>query len=487
MISQASLWREVALHEGRVMLADRSLLMTTLLLVALVAYALYNGIADTQLRDAAIAQTLHNDEERVASTIARLGRVMAGKEVPEPFANPADATSVGGAMAARHATMPSTPLAPIAFGQSDMLSSVYLVVVRSKVNFMNDSEIENPWNLLSGRFDLAFVITYLVPLLIFGVSYNLLAAEREQGTLRMLLSQPLQLRTLVLGKLSIRAGVVLGVTIIIPIAVLLALRPETRDADQIGMLAIWVGLVIAYGLFWFSLAGLVNAFGKSSALNALVLITSWIALVLVVPLVLNIVVSYASPAPSRTELATMTRLIASDSSKKYDDLLRKDYEHVGNPQALLPRDGRFEVPSRLKAFFLMAAKMDTEIQDELDRFDRQLAGQQRLVNRFGFVSPAILMNEGMTTLAGNGVSRFQHFQSQVQGYHKEWRAFFQPRIVEGIAITENDFGAMPRWKWVEQDARIVRADALLQTFYMLLVAGLLTMLCILRLRKYAVV
>lgn len=487
MASQFRLFREVFVHEGRVMLADRSLSVAGLLLLLLLGYAMYNGMADTRVRDALIAETLQKDDKRVAATIAMLGRVMAGKELPEPFSNPADASSVGGGMGARHATMPSMPLAPIAFGQSDMLSSVYKVTVSSKVNFMNDSEIENPWNLLSGRFDLAFVITYLLPLVIFGVSYNLLASEREQGTLRMLLSQPLRLRTLVLGKLAVRSGVLLGLAILLPAAVLLVVRPETRGVGQLGMLAIWVGLVAAYGLFWFALAGLVNAFGKSSALNALVLIGSWIALVLIVPLALNVVVSLASPAPSRTELATLTRVIASDSSIKYDDLLRKDYEHVGNPQALLPKDGRFEVPSRLKAFFLMAAKMDAEIQDALDRFDRQLAGQQRLVNRFGFVSPAILMNEGMSTLAGNGVSRFQYFQGQVQAYHREWRAFFQPRIVEGIAITEADFAQMPRWRWVEQDAGKVRLDALLQAAYMFILAGILVLLCVLKLRRHSVV
>ena len=56
---------------------------------------------------------------------------------------------------------PTTPLAPIAFGESDMIPNYYRVANRSRVRFMYDSEIENPWYLLSGHFDLAFVIVYV--------------------------------------------------------------------------------------------------------------------------------------------------------------------------------------------------------------------------------------------------------------------------------------------------------------------------------------
>ncbi|MCW5620159.1 MAG: DUF3526 domain-containing protein [Burkholderiales bacterium] len=487
MGSQTSLLREVVRHEARVLVADRSLLLAGLFLALLIGYALYNGLTDTRARDLAIAEVLQQDDQRIENTIAQLRRVMAGQELPDPFANPADASSVGRSMGARHTAMLSAPLAPIAFGQSDMLPGYYMVSVRSKVNFMYDSEIENPWNLFSGRFDLAFVLTYLLPLLILSVSYNLLAAEREQGTLRMLLSQPLGLPTLVFGKIAVRAGALRGIALIVPVAGWLLTRPETRAADQLVMLLIWAALVIAYGLFWFALSGLVNSLGKSSALNALILIGCWIVLVLVVPLALNLLVSAVSPAPSRTELATQTRIIASDSYTRNQDLLRTEYYHVGKPESLLPKDGRFEVPARLKAFFLMARQMDAEIQAALDRFDEQLAKQQRLVNRYGFASPAILMHEGMTVLAGTGVSRYQHFQEQVQAFHGQWREYFEPRIIEGIAITEADFETMPQWTWKEQDPGVVRSDALLRTFHMVIAAVLLTILCIGKLRRYPVV
>ena len=42
-----------------------------------------------------------------------------------------------------------------------------------------------------GRFDLAFVTVYLLPLLVLALSYNVLSEEREQGTLARTLAPTL--------------------------------------------------------------------------------------------------------------------------------------------------------------------------------------------------------------------------------------------------------------------------------------------------------
>src|SRR6266508_4576303 len=110
----------------------------------------------------------------------------------------------------RYALAPPAPLAALAVGQSDLYPYYFKVTSQSKQTFTANDEIENPTNLLAGRFDLAFVIIYLYPLLILALSYNLISAEREQGTLAMLMSQPVSLRTFASGKIGLRALVVLA-------------------------------------------------------------------------------------------------------------------------------------------------------------------------------------------------------------------------------------------------------------------------------------
>jgi ABC-2 type transport system permease protein len=474
-------------YEGRVLLADRSLWLVLAIFLTLIGYGLVNGLAETRVREHQASSLIQKQQKTEQSNIARLREVMDGGTISDPFANPADPVSMGSGMASRYAILPPLALAPLAFGQSDLLPSYFKVTNRSKATFMYDSEIENPWNLLSGHFDLAFVLIYIFPLLIFALSYNLLSAEREQGTLKMLLSQPLTLPALVFGKVAVRALPLLICACGVPIVVLLITRPETRHASQCLMLLAWCVLAATYGLFWFGLTVMVNALCKSSAANALILIASWVLLVLVVPVLLNILVSVASPTPSRIELATRTRMITIEGLNRYNKQLSTDYRYSARPETLLPKDGKIEIAQRRLGHFFLQKDVDKEIQTVLEQFSASLAGQQALLDRFGLISPAIVAYESTAALAGNGSRRHLNFQNQVDVFHQAWKQFFEPRILSGTAITESDFERMPRFLWQEEPGSVLLSDLLRHLLQLLLVTGLPMAFGLWKLRRYAVV
>ena len=482
-----SMFGRVFAYEARLLWADRSLWAVCGLLALLLGYSLLNGIGELAPRQRVLAGIESQQIERERANAASLRRVLAGKEKPEPFANPADPASIGGGMGARSAVLPYPALAPLAVGQSDMQPNYYRVTAGSKSKFLYDGELENPWNLLSGSFDLAFVVVYLLPLAICALCWNLLSAEREQGTLRLLLSQPLTLFMLVAGKVALRVAALLGTLLLVVPLVLLAAQPAARTSPALALLGAALALVVGYALFWFAFAVAVNALGRSSAFNALVLIAGWVLIVLVLPVVLNLVVSVASPAPSRTELATRTRLVTIAGLNRYNKLLSTDYRYVDRPDTLLPRDGKIEVAPRLRAFYLMGRDTDREIDTLLQRFDAQLAGQQALVDRWSWLSPAIVVHEGLAALAGTGSARYALFKQQVDVFHAEWKAFFEPRLLAGTAITPDDLVRLPRFGWVEQDPAAVWAGWLRGCAQLCLPALALALFARRRLRRYAVV
>lgn len=460
-------------HELRVMIADRTLPAIAALFTILLLYGFFTGLHETRQREAVVKSLVAAETKANADNLALWRKVMAREQAPERFANPVDPSSIGGGMGAQYAILPTLALSPVAAGQSDMLADYYQVTIGSRAEFMEAGEIESPWKLLSGQFDLAFVLIYMFPLFIFAISFNMLSVERDQGTLRMLLSQPLTLPRLVLAKTLVRAGVIIGLALIVPSLALLFTRFAVLDGAAMGALAYWMALVEVYGLFWFALSALVNSLGRASATNALLLIGSWVVLVLVVPVALNLAVSSAHPAPSRTDLATQTRLVTIDGLNRYEDLFSQEY--VDQPESLLPHDGRLEVAPRMRAYYLMEEYVDQRLADVLARFDRQLAAQQILVDRFSFISPAIVANEGMASLAGNGTRRYERFKQQVIVYHKGWRGYFVPRVRNGVAIVEADFTRFPRWSWHEEKASAMRADALIKIAQLLAVAAVMAL------------
>src|SRR5688572_18616371 len=120
-------------HELRVLAADRSLWVVSLLLAALCAYGLANGLEQAQARDAAQAQALAQERASNDQLATRWRRVMAREETPDPWANPTDPSSVGWGLATRYAVLPTAPLAPLALGQSDMLPDLYSIETVSRV------------------------------------------------------------------------------------------------------------------------------------------------------------------------------------------------------------------------------------------------------------------------------------------------------------------------------------------------------------------
>ena len=410
-------------NEALILFRDGTLPLVCGILAVMVGCGLFVGMSHASLRDAMIAEVVSHEREAQTRNETTLQSVLAGQQALVPFSNPANPAALAGALAGRHAVLPNAPLAALAVGQSDMLPNYYRISYLSKVSFMYDTEIENPWNLLSGHFDLAFVIVFVLPLLIIGLGYNLLSAEREHGTLRMLCSQPLSLVTLIAGKLAVRLAAVLAIVILLPLVALLALRPEARAADP-SLLLSWSVLVACYALFWFALAALVNVAGLSSSSNALIMVAGWTILVLILPVTLNLAVNAISPVPSRTELASRTRVVTAESLRQYEDLYSADYRYASDPDALLVKDGRIEVPSRMRAFFLAKQNVDEQIEPLLKRFDRQLLRQQQLVDRIGFLSPAILVNEALSSIAGTGSARFLAFKAQTETFHELLAADF---------------------------------------------------------------
>jgi ABC-2 type transport system permease protein len=459
-------------QEFKLLFAERSLWAVGLMFLLLIGYAVVNGLTQTAARDRAQAAVSEADQSMRAAQRARLEAIRAGLATPLPFDNPADPSGMAGNYGGHHAVLPSAALGPVALGQSDLFPSQFKVTNQSRVGFMNPSDIENPWHLLSGHFDLAFVLVYLMPLLIFAVSYNLL-----------------RLRTLLAGKLSVRAVVLLGPAVLLPVGVLLL----ARQAGLIGTGAgagtttmWWALLVAAYALFWFALVVAVNAFGASSATNAMVLVIAWVLLVLVAPVLLNLAVTQAVPTPSRTELATRTRVLTAEAMKRHADLLATDYEHVGRGAALLPRDGKINISARALGNYAIQRELDDALRPELELFDRQQQRQQALLGRVGILSPAAVAFEGMTALAGTGARRHARFVAQTVEFHKTWKAFFYPLIDSRTALVPQDFDRIPAFVWQEEPPALVHRAAAVGVLQLLVPSLLLFGLAAWRLRRLSV-
>ncbi len=126
------------------------------------------------------------------------------------------------------ALLPPAPLSALAIGQGDVYPNYIKVTARSLDALVSGDQIEHPLAVASGQFDAAFVVLFLYPLLIFAVSFDLTATERDRGTLRMVLAQPVTLGEVVAGKMIVRAFKLAVPVLLIPIGMAALFSPTER-------------------------------------------------------------------------------------------------------------------------------------------------------------------------------------------------------------------------------------------------------------------
>lgn len=440
-------------HDLRGLAADKTLLIVSVLFTLLIAYGVYNGATWLDRRQSLICEAEKTAAETLNTQRRQVLDIETGRKTMTDLPTAGRPSSLQAL-----AVMPPTHLSALSVGLSDLLPySTEIGIYSTKDMLVKQSETDNPINLLSGRFDLAFVLIYLYPLLILAISYNLLSQERESGTLQMTLAQaPLRLRTFALGKVMGRAGVVLLLSIVVSLVGVLLSGDLSGDFGSSGLTAedaagvrllLWMAAVIGYTFFWFAVAVAVNALGHGSATNATALVGIWLLLVVIFPALLNVAATSIHPLPSRLEFITRMREADNEANREAKNILAR---YVTDHPELAPGGAAPNLDDFSIRYYAQKQETERRALIEAAAFDEQLARQQRIINRYRFLSPAIVMQETLNDIAGTSRERHERFARQVRDFMDRWRGRYVPLVFRTVNLQSTDYDAVPRFQFGEE-------------------------------------
>ncbi len=415
--------------------------------LALLLYALANGAFQQERQQQTLAATAKEESQRLGKLKAQLLRIESGKGSAAGFMDPRSGAAIGNTSGARYIALPPAPLGTLSVGLGDLHPYFYKLSLRSKSFALNNEELENPLNLLSGPFDLAFGIVILFPLFLIALNYNLLSAEREQGTLALILSQPVSLKALVAGKVLVRGGalvaVAIGVTLIGGVTFGLG-------SEVLPRLLAWTVIILLYGLFWTGLCVWVNAWGRSSATNAIALSALWLGFCLIIPSALNIGASAFYPIPSRVEMIQALRTAGKEAQEQGSHLLSSYLED--HPEfAPAPVPGAAAIaPDFGSITYAVQMEVDKRTEPVLARFEQAIERQQSLVDQLRYLSPAVLAQGALNEFSGTGLARYRGFQRQAERFHQSWQQYFFPKIFQKTKLTSGEIETLPRFQYREE-------------------------------------
>lgn len=199
----------------------------------------------------------------------------------------------------------------------DKFLGVSLFLEAHRQNFDQYKAVEDQNSLARfGELTPAFVLVYLVPLLIVLIGFSRISAEHESGMWRMMLSQGTSARQLVWGKIMGMWGLLFA--FLAPVFLLsfafLAFAEGTLPDDFARFGLICAVLLLYYGVFIHVSLGM-SAWVRRSNVALVALLGFWIASTLLVPRLSVNLAEYLHPVPS---YAAYQKALREDLEKGVD-------------------------------------------------------------------------------------------------------------------------------------------------------------------------
>ena len=284
------------------------------------------------------------------------------------------------------------------------------------MNTSNFSEAEYSSGLVRfGFLDMGMILQLLTPLLIFFLGFNLIASERENGSLKLSIAQGISWKNLIIGK-SLALFIFTSTLLLVPIGLLffLAFAGEAQSL-RIVLLA---GLYLLYFLFLSFITTLVSAHAKSAkqALNSLIGV--WLLFFILLPKVSQALGAYFYEIPSKAKfaLAVEEDIIKTGDSHNQDDpyyaFLKDSLLTAYNVETVK------ELPFNYSGFQM---KVGERITTEIHQFHHDnLLDIYRNQNRFSkivsLINPYLAVKNLSMAFAGTDFDANVHFQEAAEEY-----------------------------------------------------------------------
>lgn len=408
-------------HDG---LALRRESGTWVLLGVMVAAALvaisaghreYARLQRTQQQVQDQVQTARADAAELATRL-----LSGGGDVPR-WRDPRIADVVGRRLVIEQAVLPPTPLMPLATGQIGLLATQQPVSLDAREELLSEGELTPPRRLATGPLDMSFVVVFLAPLLVIVLGHGVVAWERQHGLLRLLLLQRSSLTGWLIGRHALRLAVVAVPLLVAGLSVTLA---GGADGTALARFAGWSLVVVLYLGFWSVLVAAVAARARGADQSLLALAACWMLLVVVLPSAINTAVEMVFPVPQRILYVDQLR-DATDEAKAEGSRMLANFLEDHPEMASRPVDPQDYHAQR----FVVQQQVEAAMAPLADEFRRRRDARHHSLQWLRFLSPAILAAEGLEEAAGTGEGRYRHFHQQVDAFHTEWRAFFEPHVL----------------------------------------------------------
>ncbi len=249
-----------------------------------------------------------------------------------------------------------------------------------------------------------FIVGYVLSLIVLLFTFDSISGERERGTLRLMLANPMPRHIVLIGKFL---GALMSIFMPFTLAVLINLFVISAsgdvhlDAEAWSRLSIISIVAVLYAGLFIALGLLVSARVRQSAVSLVILLLTWVTFVVFIPSTLASIASGFSPAP-------MTSDEFWERKSQLHDKLSEEYYARGDK------------PLSKSEFVTKDAEGHERLSQE--HLTQQIT-QVELARATTRISPASLVQHLLESFAGTGFSRHIQFVENARNYARQYREF----------------------------------------------------------------
>lgn len=439
--------------EFKQILRDRSFLLFMLLLIALMACAIWysNGKLVEKRQEIEVQRTLvQKNDHDLAAQIDSLNNNLA--DYSDSYTLPTNGVRLT-YNNHRITYLPINPMAVLSIGQSDIYSNYKKIILYFNDSYeMNTEELISPIEQLFGQLDLSFVWTYLLPLIIVLVSFNILSEERETGRLPLIYSNPVNVSRWLIVKIFVRLVFVFGVVLITTL-VLLSIFGVSLPAITSKLLKLALVLFL-YSTFWFLLSFVINLAGFSSGKSLIVLTGCWVLFVFLIPSIINQVSKELHHIPARLELVNHHQQMYNQMESNLEVEKEALFDVHPNWKSDDPVTKDISNSTGWNIDYLAKQYIaQLKHQPKVEEYEAQIDERNEWLLKIRVISPTMIFQETISSLAGTSTDHYRSYLRQSKEYAQNYRVQVFKGLFTNHAFTSTEILELPKFEFDESQVK----------------------------------
>ena len=310
-----------------------------------------------------------------------------------------------------HAFKYPSSMMVFSLGQSEQYG-YYKRVTNWSSRFDSDlaEEIANPERLAIGTLDFNFVFSYLCPILIIILLFNIGGLERD-----LKFENLIYLQSVSKGYWLLLRFLFYFIVIAITLFILLlsyALVADVFLNDSFNFIGLSSSIIL-YLLFWFTIFYVINYYGKGSSDNAIKMISFWLALCIVIPGVVHQVTSIIYPLNYMTDYLDVSReqrgKIFDLSSDSLEVELVDEFPWLKN--TLYAADSTINSGIVNRSVSGLVNILNKNVALKIENSNEE---KNQFIRKFSLFNPVTSFQNHINSLAGTDYYAYLHFRNYIQ-------------------------------------------------------------------------